>query len=81
VSDLDQTILEAARNQGIALEHSCRTGRCGVFKARVRQGETNPLKSEEPLTEDEKSEGFVLACCRTGSTELLPDIEDIGELS
>lgn len=79
-AESSQTILEAARIQSIALEHSCRTGRCGVCKAKVAQGATQAIKPEESLTEEEKSEGFILTCCRSASTDLLLDIEDLGEL-
>ena len=79
-AESSQTILEAARSHSIALEHSCRTGRCGVCKARVKQGATEAIKSEESLTEEEKLEGFILTCCRSASTDLQLDIEDLGEL-
>ena len=79
-SGSNQTILEAARSQNIALEYSCRTGRCGVCKAQVTQGATNAIKPEESLTEEEKSEGFILTCCRSASTDVQLDIEDLGEL-
>lgn len=75
-----QTILETARSHGIALEHSCRTGRCGICKARVTEGATSEIKPEESLTEQEKSEGLILTCCRSALSDLQLDIEDIGEL-
>lgn len=76
----DQTILEAARTQHIALEHSCRTGRCGVCKAKVTTGETEALNPEESLTDAEKTEGVVLTCCRSAISDVELDIEDLGEL-
>lgn len=76
----NQTILEAAHNQSVALEYSCRTGRCGVCKAGVKRGATEAIKPEECLTEEEKSEGFILTCCRSASTDLQLDIEDLGDL-
>lgn len=76
----EQTLLEAARAQGIALEHSCRTGRCGVCKAQVLDGETTPIKTEESLTAEDLSAGFILTCCRTAVTDVSLDIEDLGEL-
>lgn len=79
-AESNQTILENARNQGVALEYSCRTGRCGICKARVTQGETEVTKPEESLTEEEESEGFILTCCRNASSDLKLDIEDLGEL-
>jgi len=75
-----QTLLQAARMQGIALEHSCRTGRCGVCKAQVLSGTTTPIKVEESLTADEQGNGFILTCCRTAVTDVSLDIEDLGEL-
>lgn len=76
----EQTLLEAARTQGIALEHSCRTGRCGVCKAHVLSGLTAPLNEEESLSEVERSAGVILTCCRTAMTDLELDVEDLGEL-
>ena len=76
----DQTLLEAARVQGIALEHSCRTGRCGVCKARVLSGTTSAKKAEESLSADDHSDGFILTCCRTAASDVELDIADLGEL-
>jgi CDP-4-dehydro-6-deoxyglucose reductase len=76
----EQTLLEAARAHGIALEHSCRTGRCGVCKAQVVNGTTTPTKIEESLTADEQAAGFILTCCRNALTDVALDIEDLGEL-
>jgi len=79
-ADPGQTILQAARSQNIALEYSCRTGRCGVCKAQVTLGDTKAVKPEESLTEEEKSEGFVLTCCRSATTDVRLAVEDLGEL-
>ncbi|MBL4833175.1 MAG: 2Fe-2S iron-sulfur cluster binding domain-containing protein [Pseudomonas sp.] len=76
----DQTILDAARLQNIALEHSCRTGRCGVCKARVTSGNSVALKTEESLTKQEQDDGYILTCCRTAETQITLNVEDLGEL-
>ena len=76
----EQTILEGARQQGIALEHSCRTGRCGVCKAFVLHGETAVQQVEIALSKEEEASGYVLTCCRAASSSLQLDIEDLGEL-
>lgn len=77
----EQTILEAARLQGLALEHSCRTGRCGVCKTRVLHGSTKSLQHEESLTQEDLSANFILTCCRTALTDVALDIEDLGDLA
>ncbi|MDV7402741.1 2Fe-2S iron-sulfur cluster-binding protein, partial [Arthrospira platensis SPKY1] len=73
--------LEAARLNGLALEHSCRTGRCGVCKARVLNGETSPLQNEEALTQEDISNNIILTCCRTAVSDVELDIEDLGDLA
>lgn len=76
----DKSILESARLQGIVLEHCCRTGRCGVCKAKVISGESRVLQPEESLTSEDERDGFILTCCRTVKTDLKLDIEDLGEI-
>lgn len=78
---LDETLLEAARRQGVVLEHSCRTGRCGVCKARVLVGATRALGGEEALAPDEAAQGFVLTCARAATSDLRLGIEDMGRLA
>lgn len=76
------SILDAARGQGIALEYSCRTGRCGICKALVLSGETKVLRSEdESLTPQETAQGIVLTCCRGAASNLSLDIEPLDRLA
>ena len=74
------TILEAATSQNIVLEHSCKTGRCGVCKAKVLSGSTKVLKPEECLSSQDEQNGLILTCCRTISSDTKLDIEDLSEL-
>lgn len=77
----NETILSAAARQNLVLEHSCRTGRCGVCKASVLSGDTKAIKEEVSLTDDEKEKGLILTCCRTAITDITLDIEDQAELA
>jgi CDP-4-dehydro-6-deoxyglucose reductase, E3 len=79
-SPSETTVLDAARAHGLVLEHSCRTGRCGVCKAKVTSGHTQVLKGEEALTDAEKNEGYIFTCCRAAVDDLVLDIEDLGRL-
>lgn len=76
----EETLLEAAAKNNLVLEHSCRTGRCGVCKAKVISGETEAIQAEEHLSDQENAEGFILTCCRNAVTDVQLDIEDLGEL-
>ncbi|MGV8835494.1 FAD-binding oxidoreductase [Cellvibrio sp.] len=75
------SLLDAAKNQGLVLEHSCRTGRCGACKAQVIKGETQILKAEESLDDSEINASFILTCCRTAVNDIELDIEDLGLLA
>lgn len=74
----DISILEAARAAGLALEHSCRTGRCGLCRATVR-GETALIQPELPT--DALEPGEVLTCCRSAASDLEVDVADLGRLA
>nr|WP_306109379.1 FAD-binding oxidoreductase [Pseudomonas sp. ALS1279] len=76
-----QTLLEAARTQGILLEHGCRTGRCGICKAKVVTGITSVLIDEGSLSQDERDREIILTCCRAAVTDVELDIEDLSELA
>lgn len=76
-----QSILDAARQQGVILEYSCRTGRCGSCKAQLTAGRTQRLQPEESLSEEEESAGYILTCCRVAITDIQLDILDLSELA
>ena len=80
-STREETILNAAMNSQVALEYSCRTGRCGVCKALVLSGETIALTSETSLIPEESAMGYILTCCRRPTSDVKLDIEDLGDLA
>jgi CDP-4-dehydro-6-deoxyglucose reductase len=75
-----RSLLDEARAAGLALEHSCRTGRCGACKVRVASGRTQLLEAESSLTTQESEAGLVLSCCRSAASDLELDTEDLGAL-
>jgi CDP-4-dehydro-6-deoxyglucose reductase len=75
------TILDAAQAAGLALDHSCRTGRCGTCKAEVVTGSTTIVRSEEGLSAGDAAAGFILTCARTAESDVHLDIEDLGALA
>lgn len=77
----DGTLLAEAKSKGVALEHSCRTGRCGVCKAKVIRGQTRIVQPESALTDEELGAGNILTCCRAAVTDVDLDIEDLGRLA
>lgn len=76
------SILDAARKASIAIEYSCRTGRCGVCKARVLAGGTTILRPEEEgLSAEEAALGMILTCCRAAADDVELDIEPLDRLA
>ena len=75
------TLLDAALDQGVVLEHSCRTGRCGSCRARVINGTTSTLREPVALTADELKHGWVLTCTHEATTDVHLDVEDLGALA
>ena len=73
------SLLEEATMSGVSLPYSCKTGRCSTCKCKVIRGDTRVLVLERGLTEAEKSEGWILSCARTATTDLILEVEDLGD--
>jgi uncharacterized protein YcbX/ferredoxin len=56
-----EPILEQGESAGLILPYSCRGGMCGRCKIKLINGEVKQL-ADDGLTDDEKAEGYVLAC-------------------
>jgi CDP-4-dehydro-6-deoxyglucose reductase len=80
-ADPGTSVLDAALAQGVVLEHSCRTGRCGSCKARVVHGSTAALRAPVSLSDDEARKGWILTCTHEATSDLTLDVEDLGALA
>lgn len=78
--DANTTIFEAAKKQGIILEHSCLTARCRSCMVKVLDGNTTDVLKELVLTDEQKSQKFVLSCNTKPISDLILDIEDLGDV-
>ena len=80
-ADSATSILDAARAAGVVLEYSCRTGRCGICKARVARGATHVLRLEnQSLSVTECNDDIILTCCRAAAEDVSLDIESLDRL-
>lgn len=75
------SLLDAALANGLTLEHSCKTGRCGSCKARVLRGQSLPLRDEVSLNAAEREAGWILTCVRGPATDLELDLGDLTALA
>ena len=74
------SLVDAALLAGITLPHSCKTGRCSTCKCKVLQGATTALQTETGLTDAEKTEGWILSCVRSAQTDVMLEVEDLGNV-
>lgn len=75
----EETILTGAQKVDIALGHSCKTGRCQSCKAKVIEGTTSAYVDESGLSDLDKSNGYILTCVRTPTSDVTLDIEDLSK--
>ena len=75
------SLLAAAEKTGNHFPYSCRTGRCSTCKCKVVTGSSVALSEELGLTESEKTEGWILSCVRSATSDMVLEVEDLGDVS
>ena len=59
----DELLLAALLSRGVRFAYSCQSGNCGACKCQLVAGQVRELPfSEEALTQNERGQGFILAC-------------------
>jgi CDP-4-dehydro-6-deoxyglucose reductase len=66
------TLLQAGMRAGLKLNYGCGNGSCGMCKVRVTAGQVSrTMHTDYPLSEQEKAQGYVLACAHTAASSEL----------
>jgi CDP-4-dehydro-6-deoxyglucose reductase, E3 len=74
----DETILNAAIQQGIVLPYGCKNGACGSCKAELLEGSVDyGVYQSRALSDQEKASGKVLLCCAKPITHLVVKAREI----
>lgn len=60
--DVDQTILEAAADEGVDIRYGCKEGQCVSCTSLLIDGEVTYVREPEALNGHHRREGFVLLC-------------------
>jgi CDP-4-dehydro-6-deoxyglucose reductase len=81
ICNSNTTIFEAAKNNGIILEHSCLTARCRSCVMQIESGTTKDKLDDLVLSVDEKLNRWVLSCNTFPTSDLMLDVEDLGEIT
>jgi propane monooxygenase reductase subunit len=78
--DEDETILDAAFRQGVALMHGCREGQCGACKSFLVEGDVQMDRySTFALADYESDAGYVLLCKAHAYSELTVELINFDE--
>lgn len=77
----EDTILSGAQKENIAIDYSCKTGRCESCKAKVVKGTSTANTAEIGLSKEDLEKGYILTCVRIPTSDLTLDIEDLSEYS
>lgn len=64
-----EPILDQGEAAGLILPYSCRGGMCGRCKIKLNSGKVKQL-ADDGLTDDEKAEGYILACSSIPQSDL-----------
>jgi CDP-4-dehydro-6-deoxyglucose reductase len=80
VCDSTTTIFEAAKANGIALEHSCLTARCRSCLVKILEGTTKDKLDDLVLSMDEKEKNYTLSCNAIPTSDVSMDVEDLGDV-
>ena len=75
--DQDESVLEAALYQDVALPYGCQSGGCGACRAKIIAGDIQYDYDPPGLSAVEKSQGYALLCQAHALTDLVIQIEEL----
>ena len=55
------TILDVADEIGVFIDNACRSGTCASCRVKLLSGKVN-MEVQDALTDQDKAEGYILAC-------------------
>jgi len=78
--DSNTTVFEAAKKNGIILEHSCLAARCRSCAVQVESGTSVDKVYDVVLSAEEKNNNWILSCNAIPTSDLVLDVEDLGDV-
>jgi CDP-4-dehydro-6-deoxyglucose reductase len=77
----DESVLEAALRQGVALKHECTFGGCGTCRVRLLEGQVQYGELPVALTPEEADAGYALLCQARACGDLVVSVGPHVELA
>jgi len=78
--DAKTIVFDAAKQQGIILEHSCLSARCRSCIVQILEGEAENVQEELVLSDSERKTGYALSCNIRPQSNLILDCEDLSHI-
>lgn len=78
--DENQTIYEAAKSNNITLEHSCLNARCRSCVVQVIEGQVKDRVEDCVISSEEKSKNITLSCNAVPLSDIVLDVQDLGNI-
>ena len=75
----DETVLDAALNQGINLPYGCRNGFCGACKGEILSGQVSYEEQPQSLSDEDIQQGTAFLCSCKPTSDLEIDIDIVEE--
>ena len=75
----DESLLEAALLNDLALPYGCQSGGCGACRARLLSGEIEYQYEPPALTPEEKAAGYVLLCQAQPRSDITLAVQELPE--
>ena len=70
-----EILLDVLLQNGIKHSYSCRSGACGTCRCKLLEGKISMIEySESALRDEERNQGFILACRAKAKTDLLIEL-------
>ncbi|QWE16353.1 CDP-6-deoxy-delta-3,4-glucoseen reductase [Polynucleobacter sp. AP-Nino-20-G2] len=74
----DETLLEAALQQGVTLPYGCKNGACGSCKGKILEGQVHHGQhSEAALSKADETAGGTLFCCAFPDSDLVIEAREV----
>lgn len=78
--DPNDTIFEGAKKNGIILEHSCLSARCRSCAVQIESGNAIDKLDDLVLSKEEKLNRWILSCNALPVSDVVLNVEDLGEI-